>query len=124
MKNLFLFATLAICGALGAQHEIDENDKRTPEEKAAALTKKMTKELNLSPEQAAKIEPKNLEFFKEQSVHHEKMKALREEHKKMLDKHRANIKADLTPDQQKKAEEIMEQRKEKRKEKIKKRRGR
>ena len=109
---------------MGAQHDFDEQDKRKPEEKAAALTKKMTKELNLTPEQVAKIEPKNVAFFKQQELQHQKMKAFREEQKNILDKHRNDVKADLTPEQQKKAEDLMADRKEKRQEKIKKRRQR
>jgi Spy/CpxP family protein refolding chaperone len=125
VKNIFFLTALTFSGFAAAQHdEFDENDRRKPEEKAAALTEKMKKELNLSADQVAKIGPKNVAFFQKQQAHHEKMKALREEHKKHMNEHRDAVKADLTPEQQKKAEDLISDRKEKRKEKMKKRRQR
>lgn len=124
MKFTFLSFALLFAGIAGAQHEPNDNDKRGPEEKAAALTKKMTKELSLTPEQVAKIEPQNVAFFQQQVAHQEQIRALREQQKAQMDAHRKNIHAVLTPEQQKKADKLMEERKDKRKERMKKRRKR
>jgi predicted metalloprotease len=45
-----------------AQDKDDDNDKRTPEERAKHRTEAMTKDLGLSAEQTARIYTINLEF--------------------------------------------------------------
>ena len=104
-----------------AQPEMDNSEKKSPEEMAAAMTKKMTKSLSLTPEQVAKIEPQNVLFFQQQAAHQEQIRALRNQQKAQADLHKNNIKAVLTPEQQVKAEKLMAERQEKREKRIKKR---
>lgn len=121
MKNLLLLTGLAFAGMASAQPEMDNSEKKSPEEKAAAMTKKMTKSLSLTPEQVAKIEPQNVLFFQQQVVHQEQIRVLRNNQKAQADLHRNNIKAVLTPEQQIKAEELMAEKQEKREKRVKKR---
>lgn len=121
MKNLLLLTGLAFAGMASAQSEMDNSEKKSPEEKAAAMTKKMTKSLSLTPEQVAKIEPQNVLFFQQQVVHQEQIRVLRNNQKAQADLHRNNIKAVLTPEQQIKAEELMAEKQEKREKRVKKR---
>lgn len=121
MKNLLLLTGLAFAGIASAQPEMDNSEKKSPEEKAATMTKKMTKSLSLTPEQVAKIEPQNVLFFQQQVVHQEQIRVLRNNQKAQADLHRNNIKAVLTPEQQIKAEELMAEKQEKREKRMKKR---
>lgn len=121
MKNLLLLTGLAFAGMASAQPEMDNSEKKSPEEKAAAMTKKMTKSLSLTPEQVAKIEPQNVLFFQQQVVHQEQIRVLRNNQKAQADLLRNNIKAVLTPEQQIKAEELMAEKQEKREKRVKKR---
>jgi Spy/CpxP family protein refolding chaperone len=114
MKNLLLLSALTLSGMAGAQTEQTKRTPKSAEEKAAIMTKKMTENLKLTPEQVAKIEPENLAFFQQQEAHQEQMKALRDQHKMQAEQHKEKIKAILTPEQQKKAEKMMNKRKEKR----------
>ena len=114
MKNLLLLSVLTFAGMAGAQTEQTKGTPKSAEEKAAIMTKKMTENLKLTPEQVAKIEPENLAFFQQQEAHQEQMKALRDQHKMQAEQHKEKIKAILTPEQQKKAEKMMNKRKEKR----------
>jgi len=114
MKNLLLLSALTFAGMAGAQTEQTKRTPKSAEEKAAIMTKKMTENLKLTPEQVAKIEPENLAFFQQQEAHQEQMKALRDQHKMQAEQHKEKIKAILTPEQQKKAEKKMNKRKEKR----------
>ena len=119
MKYIFLLAALTVAGMASAQTPKTDRETKSPEEKAAMMTKKMTEKLSLTPEQVAQIEPENLAFFRQQAVHQEQMKALRNQQKQHGEQHKEKIKSILTPEQQKKAEEIMEDRKEKRQKKMK-----
>jgi Spy/CpxP family protein refolding chaperone len=121
MKYLLLLTGLAFAGMANAQPEMDNSEKKSPEEMAAAMTKKMTKSLSLTPEQVAKIEPQNVLFFQQQAAHQEQIRALRNQQKAQADLHKNNIKAVLTPEQQVKAEKLMAERQEKREKRIKKR---
>ena len=121
MKNLLLLAGLAFAGMASAQPEMDRSEKKSPEEMAAAMTKKMTKSLSLTPEQVAKIEPQNVLFFQQQAAHQEQIRALRNQQKAQADLHKNNIKAVLTPEQQVKAEKLMAEKQEKREKRMKKR---
>ena len=114
MKNLLLFSALTLAGMAGTQTEKGKKAPKSAEEKAAIMTKKMTENLKLTPEQVAKIQPENLAFFQQQEAHHEQMKALRDQHKMQAEQHKEKIKAVLTPEQQKKAEKMMNKRKDKR----------
>ena len=121
MKYLLLLTGLAFAGMANAQPEMDRSEKKSPEEMAAAMTKKMTKSLSLTPEQVAKIEPQNVLFFQQQAAHQEQIRALRNQQKAQADLHKNNIKAVLTPEQQVKAEKLMAERQEKREKRMKKR---
>ncbi len=126
MKNLLLMTAFAFAGMAGAQHdeEIDARQaKLSPEEQATRLTEKMTKELKLTPEQVAQVKAQNLAFTQQQAAHREQMQALREQQKTQMDAHRKNIHALLTPEQQKKADKMMENREHKRKKRMEKRRN-
>lgn len=121
MKYLLLLTGLAFAGMANAQTEMDNSEKKSPEEMAAAMTKKMTKSLSLTPEQVAKIEPQNVLFFQQQAAHQEQIRALRNQQKAQADLHKNNIKAVLTPEQQVKAEKLMADKQEKRAKRMKKR---
>lgn len=124
MKYVFFLTALTIAGMASAQNNKVDRESKSPEEKAAMMTKKMTEKLDLTPEQVAKIEPENVAFFQQQAAHQEQMKALREQQRQHGEQHKANIKSILTPEQQKKAEKLMEERKEKRQKKMKRRMNR
>lgn len=121
MKYLLLLAGLAFAGMASAQPGMDRSEKKSPEEMAAAMTKKMTKSLSLTPEQVAQIEPQNVLFFQQQALHQEQIRALRNQQKAQADLHKNNIKAVLTPEQQVKAEKLMAEKQEKREKRMKKR---
>ncbi len=118
MRYFILLTALTVAGMANAQSKEDKREQKSPEEKAAMMTKKMTENLGLSPQQIAKIEPENRAFFQEQEALHEQMKSLRDQQKKLAEKHQEKIKSVLTPEQQKKAEKTMERRKEKRRRRM------
>lgn len=118
MRYFILLTALTVAGMAQAQSKKDKREQKSPEEKAAMMTKKMTENLGLSPEQIAKIEPENLTFFQEQAALQEQMKSLRDQQKKLAEQHKEKIKNVLTPEQQKKAEKTMERRKEKRRRRM------
>ena len=124
MKYLFLLTALTVAGMASAQTKKADRETKSPEEKAAMMTKKMTEKLSLTPEQVAQIEPENLAFFRQQAVHQEQMKALRNQQKQHGEQHKEKVKTILTPEQQKKAEKLMEERKEKRQKSMKRRMNR
>ena len=118
MKYFILITALTVAGMAQAQTKKDKREQKSPEEKAAMMTKKMTENLDLSSEQIAQIEPENLAFFQQQAAQHKQMKALRVQQKQLAEQHKEKIKAVLTPAQQKKAQKMMEGRKEKRRKRM------
>ena len=121
MKNtLFIIACLSISAAV-AQPEV-KREKKTPEERAEIMTSRMKKNLNLSDEQVAKVKAENLAFFQKQEAHQQELKAIQEKGKQIRNEHLDNLKSILTPEQQEKAKELMDERKAKRKNRRNKRR--
>jgi Spy/CpxP family protein refolding chaperone len=95
-----LFSTLCVVMALA---QGPRGNAGTPEERAAKTTEHMKKALNLTDEQAAKVQTLNLNFFKEQQKAREAVKDanqdLREGMKAKLDARDAELQKILTPDQ-------------------------
>lgn len=121
MKNVLFITTLILAGTAFGQTE-EPRERKSPEERAEMMTKKMKKNLDLTDEQANQVKEQNLLFFQKQEEQRAKMEALREEGKAMREEHKSALKTILTPEQAAKAEELMEERKEKRKKRIKRRR--
>jgi len=110
-KRIFMLTFLVsiFCVALSyAQH--DQKTKATPEERAAKRVEMMKKSLNLTDEQAAKVQELQIQMFKEMKqlreaskadrdagkTNREEMKAKREEIKA---KYEAQLRTILTPEQ-------------------------
>ena len=121
MKNVFIITTLLLASTAWGQAE-EPRERKSPDERAEIMTKKMKKNLELTDEQANQVKEQNLLFFQKQEEQRAKMEALREEGKAMREEHKSALKTILTPEQAAKAEELMEERKEKRKKRIKRRR--
>lgn len=92
----------AFVGATMAAHA-QEKVSKDPEERAKARTERMTKELGLSPEQAAKVDAINLKYADKGAELRKEQEAARTEARKeakaMRDAHDVELKAVLTPDQ-------------------------
>ncbi len=80
-----------------------EKERKSPEERAKMQTERMTKELGLSPEQAARVEALNAKYAEEAEAYRAQMEAEREKRKQegkaRLEAHDADLKAVLTPEQ-------------------------
>lgn len=63
MRHLII-AFFLLLGTLAHAQDNDDNDKRTPEERAKHRTEEMTKDLGLSADQSAKVADINLRFAK------------------------------------------------------------
>lgn len=121
MKNtLFTIACLSISAAV-AQPEA-KKEKKTPAEQAEIMTSHMKRNLNLSDEQVAKVKAENLTFFQKQEAHRIEFQAIREKGKQLREEHLNNLKTVLTPEQQEKAKELMDEKKSRRKNRKQKRR--
>ncbi len=116
MKKMII--AFALLGSLGAGAQTTA--KRTPEERAKAATERMTKELGLDAQQAAKVEAINAKYAEEFSVERERYEAenqaRRQEAKGRRAAHDADLKAVLTEEQYTKWVALREERKERRKE--------
>lgn len=121
MKNVLIITTLILVGTAWGQAE-GPRERKSPEERAERMTKKMKNNLDLTDEQTDQVKAQNLVFFQKQEEQRAKMEALREEGKAMHEEHKSALKSILTPEQAAKAEELMDERKEKRKKRIKRRR--
>ncbi len=121
MKNVLIITTLLLVGTAWGQAK-EPRERKSPEERAQMMTKKMKKNLDLTDEQADQVKTQTLLFFQNQEEQRAKMEALREEGEAMREEHKSAIKTILTPEQAAKAEELMDERKEKRKKRIKRRR--
>jgi periplasmic protein CpxP/Spy len=93
-KTLLVLFTVAITSVnMMAQEPQDNNGpKRTPEERAAKMTERMTKELVLTTDQQTKMKVLILK-------HEQEREARMKEEKVRMDKKDAEIKAILTPEQ-------------------------
>lgn len=98
MKTTIAFTTLLlIATAARAQ------DQKTPEQRAKQRTERLTTVLELTPEQAAKVEALNLKQAQEmesrRKAHEARHEAMRSEMKAKREAHDAEMKAILTPEQ-------------------------
>lgn len=103
MKKLVMILALA-AATVGVQaQDKDHKDHKTPQERAQLQTGRMTKELSLTTEQAAKVEAINLkyanEFEAKRADQKKEREAKRAEGKAIRDAHDAELKAVLTPEQ-------------------------
>lgn len=121
-KHMIMAAALLIAGAATAQ----DRQQRSPEEMAKARTERLTTVLELSPEQAAKVEAMHLQQAKEAQAQRAEHEAKREAKRAAMEQkraqHEAEMKAILTPEQFVKWQALRDQRKEgmeKRKESMK-----
>lgn len=121
MKNVLIITTLLLVGTAWGQAK-EPRERKSPEERAQMMTKKMKKNLDLTDEQADQVKTQTLLFFQNQEEQRAKMEALREEGEAMREEHKSALKTILTPEQAAKAEELMDERKEKRKKRIQRRR--
>lgn len=100
MKKLVMMLALA-AATVGVQAQ--DKDHKTPQERAQMQTGRMTKELSLTTEQAAKVEAINLkyanEFEAKRADQKKEREAVRAEGKSIRDAHDAELKAVLTPEQ-------------------------
>lgn len=122
MKKLLLLTVLATSMTVAVQAQ--DKTAKTPQERAKARTERMSKELGLTPDQAAKVEAINVKYADKAVDMRTERQAERTEVRKegmaMRDAHDAEIKAVLTADQYAqwtaKKEEMKERRIEHRKE--------
>jgi len=100
MKKLMIIAALA---SMTVAAQAQEKDRKTPQERAKLRTEHMTKELELSPEQQAKVEAINLKYAdRVEAVRAEReaeRTAKRDAAEAMHGAHDAEMKAVLTADQ-------------------------
>jgi len=100
MKKLMIIAALA---SMTVAAQAQEKDRKTPQERAKLRTEHMTKELELSPEQQAKVEAINLKYAdRVEAVRAEReaeRTAKRDAAEAMHAAHDAEMKAVLTADQ-------------------------
>lgn len=100
MKKLMIIAVLA---GLSVATQAQDKARKSPEERAKMRTEHMAKELELTPEQKAKVEAINLKYADKATELRKEREAerteARKEGKAMHDAHDAEMKAVLTPDQ-------------------------
>jgi protein CpxP len=111
-KHIIIAAGLLFAGAAVAQ----DRQQRSPEELAKARTERLTTVLELTPEQAAKVQALHLKHAQEAEAQRARMKAEREakraEMAKKREQQEAELKAILTAEQYTKWQAMREQRKE------------
>ena len=83
--------------------------KFDPEKRAEKFTERMTNELNLSPEQAAKVNAINKQYAEKEKALHESAQKQRDERKALFDAKQKEIDQVLTPEQLKKRAEQKQQ---------------
>ncbi len=102
--TLFTVVITSVCTTAQNSTPHDEMDKKSPEERAENITKKMTKELVLTTEQQSKVKAL---LLKREQERQERMK----EEKIRREKMDADLKAILTPDQYNKLETMKKEKK-------------
>lgn len=117
MKKMIkqLTAVGLICAGMVFSAQAQEKkpeSKKTPEEKAEMLTKKMTKELELTSEQQTKVSKVNLESAKEMDALKKELQAIKEKKKALKEKRDTDLKSILTPEQHQKYKELQAERRE------------
>ncbi|MDX1652700.1 MAG: Spy/CpxP family protein refolding chaperone [Brumimicrobium sp.] len=114
MKKLIVSALFI--GLCSVQYGFSQNAEEKIEKRNEHHVETMKKELDLTEDQAKKLEAIHDKYKAKEEAQREQMKALREEMKKLREAKHEEVKAILTPEQAKKMEEKMEERKEERKE--------
>lgn len=101
MKKLMIVAALA--GMSVAVQAQDKEGRKTPEERAQLRTERLTKELELSPEQATQVQAINLKYADKMDELRKEREAergaMRSDAQAMGDAHDTEMKAVLTADQ-------------------------
>jgi periplasmic protein CpxP/Spy len=112
MRTTIIAAMLLFSASLSAQ----DKAKRSPEEMANVRTERLTTVLELTPEQAAKVNALHLAHAQEaearRAQHEAKREAMRAEMKAKRERHQANMKSILTAEQYAKWEALNAQREE------------
>lgn len=120
-KTLLSFAIICFSAVLVNAQDMEKKEMTT-QDRVVKQTDRLTKELGLSEDQAAKLFIINKEFGEQMDMRKEEGKADREAKKKeteaLRQAHSEKINALLTPEQQKKFLEIQHAQKDKRKEKM------
>ncbi len=111
MKNYILAITLSIAGMATAQVEKTKVKDLTPTERADRLTDNMKKQLALTPEQEVKVKAINLEHIQKQDEITARIRAAQEEKLRNKEQYKNSLASVLTPEQQTKAQELMDERK-------------
>ncbi len=100
MKKLMIITVLA---GMTMAAQAQDKAQRTPEERAKMRTERLTKELELTPEQATKVQAINVKYADKVDEARKEREAdraeVRKEAKTMHDAHDAEMKAVLTADQ-------------------------
>lgn len=120
MKQLLMTAVLAVMTVVA---QAQDKERKTPEERAKMRTAHMTEELDLSADQAARVEAINLKYAGQGEVLRKQREVERAEARKngkaLRDAHDAEMKVVLSPEQyanwQAKKESMKARRMEKRK---------
>ncbi len=114
--GLILGAILLMTTASFAQEDKKEHAKKSPKQKAELHTKKLTEDLELTPEQSEKVYAINIGHVEEMEAIKKQMKALKKEAKEKKKAHHEELKKVLTVEQQKKLDTRKEEHKKKREE--------
>ena len=118
MKKLILVGASVLMMSIMALAQLGKPGKKTPQERAEHQTERLTKELSLTPEQAAKVKvilaSKRVEM---DSVREKKMagaekKEIHADYKAAREKTDAELKAVFTPEQYTKYRVMLEEKKE------------
>lgn len=100
MKKLIVFAAMSLLSLLA---QAQEEQRKSPEERAKAHTERMTKQLDLNPDQVAQVEAMNLRFAQEAEAKRAARKTERDARKAeaeaMRAAHESEMKAILNSDQ-------------------------
>jgi len=100
MKKLMIIAVLA---GMSVAAQAQDKERKTPQERAQIRTERLAKELELTPDQKAKVEAINLKFADQAEAVRAEREAeraeMRKEGKAVRDAHDAEMKAVLTPAQ-------------------------
>jgi periplasmic protein CpxP/Spy len=118
---LAMFCQVAFCQTPNNQDKTHQakRKERTPEEKADIQVKRMTQDLALNSDQAAKVKVilldriKKSEAVKEKYFSAAERKAMQQEMKALRDQKENELKAVLTPEQYAKRQQLKEERKKK-----------
>lgn len=104
MKKIILMVFVVAMASVNVMAQDDKDGKKSPEERADMMIKKMTKELVLTADQQTKMKALILKNEQEREARKKEEKARRE-------KMHAEMKAILTPEQFKKFEQKREEKK-------------